>query len=90
MRTKRCNGCQEKKPLSGFYAAHKNADGLQAKCKECRKAQIRRARERNIEHYREYERKRNQTEERKAWYREREQTPQRKALYQRLRAKGAS
>lgn len=48
---KSCRKCGEAKPLADFYARDNS-------CKECRKAMIRAARSRNIEHYREFDRQR--------------------------------
>lgn len=32
---KRCSGCGEEKPLSGFYRDNSNASGVQSLCKAC-------------------------------------------------------
>ncbi|QBJ80547.1 hypothetical protein [Aquitalea sp. USM4] len=48
---KSCKKCGEAKPLALFYANDNS-------CKECRKAMVRAARARNIEHYREFDRQR--------------------------------
>lgn len=73
MRTKACNKCGERKPLSEFYEQARNDGGLDHACKECRKKR-----------FREYDRKRNRTKERKQWYQQREKTPKRQELYRRL------
>ena len=55
---KTCKKCGEKKPLDAFYKHPKMADGHDSKCKECAKAAITAARERNIDKVREYDRQR--------------------------------
>lgn len=53
-----CRVCLEEKPLSDFYAMKNMKSGHMSKCKECFKKEMHAARERNIEHYREYDRNR--------------------------------
>ncbi len=79
-RKKLCNDCGRYKPLSGFYKHPKMADGHFNSCKECRKAyQLSRP------YDKERERRRYQTEKRKAFLaanlkRWRRQNPQKMAV----------
>lgn len=56
---KRCNGCGERKPLADFYSRA-------AKCKECTKISVRQNYAARREQYSAYERRREQTPERRA------------------------
>ena len=55
---KQCFKCNEIKPLEDFYKHPQMKGGRVNKCKECNKADVRRNRKRNVEHYRAYDRKR--------------------------------
>lgn len=35
VKTKRCAGCSEEKPLDAFYRHRRGADGRRPRCKEC-------------------------------------------------------
>ena len=48
---KRCNVCSDEKPTTDFY-------NRMAQCKECWKAKVRANRAKNIDYYRDYDRKR--------------------------------
>lgn len=65
MDTKVCKTCHMKLPLGSFYARA-------AKCKECTKAAVKANRLSKLEYYREYDRLRGRTEERKRLVRERQ------------------
>lgn len=54
---KACHKCGEEKPLDAFYK-NGSKDGRETTCKECRKAGVRENYRKNIDHYREYEKKR--------------------------------
>ena len=56
--SKKCYACGETKKLSEFYSHRKSRDGTVNKCKECTKKDVRENRKRNIEHYREYDKRR--------------------------------
>jgi len=64
--TKTCFSCGKTKPLSEFYKHPQMADGHLGKCKECTKRDVRENRAAHREQYSKYERRRNQTPERKA------------------------
>ena len=53
-----CKVCQETKDISDFYKHQMMADGHLGKCKECQKAASRKARNADVERYREYDRNR--------------------------------
>lgn len=65
-RYKKCSKCGALLPLSSFYKQKSMADGHSNKCKECTKQDVKDNRKKNIERYREYDRERNQSEDRKA------------------------
>lgn len=53
-----CRLCGIEKGLDGFYKHPSSKTGYDSKCKDCAKAMIKAARERNPEHYREFDRQR--------------------------------
>ena len=67
MRTsvKTCFKCHVEKPITDFYVHPQMGDGRLNKCKECSKNDVRENYRANVEHYREYERKRFQDAGRK-------------------------
>ncbi|MGJ8515296.1 hypothetical protein [Carnimonas bestiolae] len=52
-----CKKCGIKKPVEDFYK-NNSLSGRDSSCKECRKKRVRKNYRENIEHYKEYERKR--------------------------------
>lgn len=63
---KRCFKCGQSKPLSHFYKHPEMKDGHLNKCKECTKIDVRANFKDNKSYYKQYEKKRGQTPERKA------------------------
>lgn len=63
---KPCRICKETKPIDDFYKHPKAADGHEGRCKLCARANVAAARAANIEHHREYDRKRFSEPERRA------------------------
>ena len=64
---KTCFRCHVSKPLTDFYAHPMMADGRLGKCKECNKKDVRENYRLRIDAKREYDRRRYQTPERKAY-----------------------
>lgn len=54
---KTCKNCGQEKPYSEFYKQNAT-DGYAPRCKECVKARVRENYRENIDHYKEYDRKR--------------------------------
>lgn len=50
--SKACTKCKEEKPLQKFYKNKGGKDGLNSKCKNCRRIYAQQHRKKNIEHYR--------------------------------------
>jgi hypothetical protein len=63
---KHCFKCLELKPITAFYKHPETADGHLGKCKECAKSNNVENRGKNIDHYRKYDRDRNNGPERTA------------------------
>ena len=63
--TKTCFKCRTKKSLAEFYRHPLMADGHLGKCKDCTRRDVSANYRKNREHYREYDRKRLRTSERK-------------------------
>jgi hypothetical protein len=61
-----CIRCNTEKPLSNYYKHIKMADGHLNKCKECSKRENTKNRDKKIEYYREYDKKRANNPERVA------------------------
>ena len=59
-----CKTCQTSKPFSEFYDHKYYSDGKELSCKKCRKQNVKAARQKNLENYQAYDRKRNKTPER--------------------------
>ena len=59
-KTKECFRCHKPKPLTDFYAHSKMANGCLGKCKECTKKDVKENYLKNQEHYRQYDKLRNQ------------------------------
>lgn len=57
-RYKTCTKCATPKPLGSFYENKKQRGGRNTECKECAKTRVKAARARNIEHYREFDKRR--------------------------------
>lgn len=68
---KQCFKCKKVKPLSEFYKHPQMKDGHVNKCKSCNRKDVRENRKKNVDYYREYDRKRGSRQT--AEYRERYQ-----------------
>lgn len=86
---KRCFRCLVKKPLEAFYRHEKMTDGRLNKCIDCTKADVRRNRQKNLEHYRQFDRNRASKPDRVAARKEYQQTPEGKMASARARKKYA-
>ena len=64
--SKVCFKCGVLKPLTEFYKHKAMADGHVNKCKECNKKDVKQNRKDKSEYYKEYDKNRDQTPERKA------------------------
>lgn len=60
-----CFRCKEPKDVSEFYKHPGTSDGLLGKCKSCTRKDVAKNRADNVDYYREHDRKREQTPERK-------------------------
>ena len=67
MDTKTCFVCGQTLPIDDFYRHPMMADGHLGKCKECCKEQAHEYRRARLDHWREHDRQRYQTPERKAY-----------------------
>ena len=56
---KKCSKCGEMKEYSDFYKQSSMKDGYASRCKECKIKDVKSYRCKNIDKYREYDRKRN-------------------------------
>jgi ribosomal protein S27AE len=83
---KTCFKCGETKPTTEFYRHKMMADGFLGKCKTCTKRDAREHRAENIERYREYDRVRGRTEDRKKRAAEYAKTPTGKAISNKAKA----
>lgn len=58
MQRKTCFKCHVEKPITDFYVHPQMGDGRLNKCKECTRADVRENYTKNIDRYREYDRRR--------------------------------
>jgi hypothetical protein len=65
MKTKSCFRCREHKPVEEFYVHAAMSDGRLNKCKACCRADAIANRNKRIDYYRDYDRMRTKTEERR-------------------------
>ena len=79
MQTKQCFKCHQVKPLTDFYRHPHMGDGHLGKCKDCTKKDVRENYAGKRARYSEYEHRRNQTPERRAFSQEYQQRRRRNA-----------
>ena len=83
---KKCTGCGTLKPLEQYYKHPATPDGHASKCKECAKAIVKAAREKNADKYRNYDKARALRPDRVAARSEYAKTENGKAAAKRARA----
>ena len=90
---KKCFKCGLLKEKSEFYKHSKMKDGLLGKCKDCTKSDVKENRESRQDYYREYEKKRGASADRKAkriaWAKEhKKETSAKMAFYRHRKREG--
>ena len=78
---KTCFKCSEEKPVSEFYSHPAMGDGYLGKCKECTKSDAKSVRDKRIDYYREYDRKRGSRQTAEDQRRYREANPKKRAAH---------